>query len=378
MPKLRVSPILEVIFPGGGVASKTLVRTKLLHNHVAISILYPHPRNSSIYGDEGVSELVELIRQSGWIKPLVVSSKHTIISGNRRWKAVRLLGWESTQVKYREFINATAELEALLLKNAIRFKTNEQKVWEAMVWKEVEATKATNRQIELAGNRPDTEPDKREKFRIGTEDRTVDRLASRVGLGSGRNYERAAKVVGAINLLLKNDPRTTIARRKVLNERSVDALLKRLKRVFCSNAQVVSLNDDSLTANVIHNAVADDALHSCWNCRPRGGSIKNHNLYRNCLGVFSLIDKSADERGAECNLWSNRETNSDEARNNSAQSTFNLILSAHLQPLIQDAARTTVMSVVDWATDVVLESKALETLQPIGENERQPRACRGP
>lgn len=377
MPKLRVLPIVEVIFPGGGLPSKTLVRTKLLHNHVAVSILYPHPRNSSIYGDEDVSELVELIRQSGWVKPLVVTSKHTIISGNRRWKAVRLLGGESIPVEYREFLDATAELEALLLENAIRFKTTEQKVREAMVWKEVEATKAKNRQIELAGNRPNTEPDKRENFRIGTKGRTVDRLASRVGLGSGRNYERAAKVVGAIDLLLKNDPETAIALRKVLNERSVDTALKILKRVSCSNAQVVSLNDDLLTANVIHNDVADDALHSCWNCRPRGESIKNHNLHCNRLGVFSLIDKSADERGAECNLWSNRETDSDEARNYSAQSTFNLILSAHLQPLIQDAARTTVMSVVDWATNV-LESKALETLQPIGENDRQTRACRGP
>ena len=245
------------------------------------------------------------------------------------------------------------------------------------MWKEVEATKAKNRQIELAGNRPNTEPDKRENFRIGTKGRTVDRLASRVGLGSGRNYERAAKVVGAIDLLLKNDPETAIALRKVLNERRVDTALKILKRVSCSNAQVVSLNDDLLTANVIDNDVADGALHSCWNCRLRGESIKNHNLRCNRLGVFSLIDKSADERGAECNLWSNRETDSDETRNYSAQSTFNLILSAHLQPLIQGAARTTVMSVVDWATNV-LESKALETLQPIGENARQTRACRGP
>ncbi len=50
--------------------------------------LQPHPENDRIYGEhEDVSTLVELIQQSGWIKPIVVSQRGRIISGHRRWKA---------------------------------------------------------------------------------------------------------------------------------------------------------------------------------------------------------------------------------------------------------------------------------------------------
>ncbi|MGH2413377.1 MAG: ParB N-terminal domain-containing protein, partial [Microcystaceae cyanobacterium] len=41
-----------------------------------------------MYGqDEDVSDLVELIERSQWVKPLVVTPAGTIISGHRRWKA---------------------------------------------------------------------------------------------------------------------------------------------------------------------------------------------------------------------------------------------------------------------------------------------------
>ena len=86
--------------------------------------LKPHPCNSSIYGeDEDVTELVSLIRNSGWVKPLVVTSENTIISGHRRWKAAMKLGLETVPCVVREFQDSVDELEALLLENASRLKT---------------------------------------------------------------------------------------------------------------------------------------------------------------------------------------------------------------------------------------------------------------
>lgn len=110
---------------------------------VAPQILQPHPHNAAIYGeDEDVSDLVRLIQDSNWIKPLVVTPAHTIISGHRRWKAAQQLKLKTIPVEYRSFPHERAELEALLLENASRHKTTEQKVREANLWKTLESERA--------------------------------------------------------------------------------------------------------------------------------------------------------------------------------------------------------------------------------------------
>ncbi|HEY9831638.1 MAG TPA: ParB N-terminal domain-containing protein [Stenomitos sp.] len=76
-------------------------------------LLRAHPRNSSIYGEEDVTELVELIRQSGWIKPLVITSSLSIISGHRRWKAVLELGWSTVPVEVRENPRAPCQVSGI-------------------------------------------------------------------------------------------------------------------------------------------------------------------------------------------------------------------------------------------------------------------------
>jgi ParB/RepB/Spo0J family partition protein len=199
-------------------------------HQVALSLLKPHPRNSEIYGDEDVSELVELIRESAWVKPLVVTLNHTIISGHRRWKAVCLLGWETVAVEYREFPDQLAELEALLLENASRLKTTEQKVREAQAWQEVEAFQARQRKLsnlKQGNSRPDVEnfPHR------GEQGKTRDRIAARVGLGSGRTYSKAAKVIAVVDEeIQKGNKASAQVLRKVLNEQSVDAAHTLIKK----------------------------------------------------------------------------------------------------------------------------------------------------
>jgi len=188
--------------------------------------LKPHPQNWIIYGrDEDVTELIALIRISRWVKPLVVTPTGTIISGHQRCKAVLALGWESLLVEVREFPDELAELEALLLENASRIKTIEQKVREGEAWKEVEAFKARKRQLAAQNNNAAKAVVENFPQLLHQEKGTTrDLIASRVGIGSGRTYEKAAKVVGVIDEdMKKGNLLTAQGLRKVLNENSVDA-----------------------------------------------------------------------------------------------------------------------------------------------------------
>ncbi|MCL1475824.1 ParB/RepB/Spo0J family partition protein, partial [Argonema antarcticum] len=197
--------------------------------------LSPHPRNTSIYGDEDVTSLVKQISESGWVKPLVIAPNRSIISGHRRWKAVCQLEWETVPVEIREFPGVTAELEALLLENAARAKTTEQKVREGKAWEEIEKEKASQRQRtaawktnqKLGRGKSETLMQNCAEASKGT---TRDAIASRVGLGSGFTYSKAAKVVRLIDEKIQVG--NTIAAeglRKLLNDKSINAAYQFVK-----------------------------------------------------------------------------------------------------------------------------------------------------
>lgn len=344
--------------------------------------LKPHPRNSSIYGeDEDVTELVSLIRNSQWVRPLVISNEGTIISGHRRWKAVLELDWESVPVEVQEFPDEIAQLQALLLENASRFKTVEQKVREASAWKDIEKAVAYRRQLATQNNH--TGRAVRENFPqlLSEKGRTSDRLAKLVGLGSGRTYSKAARVVEAIDLeTISGNLGKAQALRQVLNSKSVDAAIRLLSPTtngavparssnVLGQKPVNSEEESDCTNREEHTAVGDPSntsdrhtaspQRSCWNCQHRGESIENHSFYCYHLGAQSLIDKDADTRGAECDLWCDRwrETENKADRNTQTTNyTLTLSFSAHLRPLIEDAARSAGMSVVDWAHHHLLQA----------------------
>lgn len=223
------------------------------------SQLMPHPQNSVIYGDEDVTELIELIRQSGWVKPIICNQSYTIISGHRRWKAALRLELESVLVEVREFPDKLAELEALLLENASRFKTTEQKVREGLAWAEVEKEKARERQRTAAQQTNqklgrETGQTLPENFPEASKGEARDHIASRVGLGSGRTYSKAAKVVSQIDEEA-NLGHLEIAQtlRKVLNEQSIDAAHTLLKK---------APEERQAIANLIANGEAKSIFHA--------------------------------------------------------------------------------------------------------------------
>ncbi|MBW4549456.1 MAG: ParB N-terminal domain-containing protein [Symplocastrum torsivum CPER-KK1] len=336
--------------------------------------LKPHPKNSSIYGeDEDVTELIDAIHKSGWVKALVITKDGTIISGHRRWKAALTLEWQSVPVEEREFSDEAAELEALLRENQSRDKTTEQKVREALVWKEIESYQARMRQIELAGTRPNHNPDLVENFPQGQRGRTRDRLAQLVNLGSGRTYSKAAKVVEAIDKeTVFGNLQTAQRLRSTLNSKSVDAAyqLLTLTRKRANNPEDNSSHRDNLTPSIqgsefLLSHQSDrfpNTIRSCWTCQHRDRLIENHSFHCTHLGTLSLIDKDACTRGEECDLWCDRDVEQIITTEQSETSpelikpqTFSIEFPEYLRSKFQDAARASGMSVVDWAL-VVLES----------------------
>ena len=201
--------------------------------------LQPHPENNHIYGEhEDVSVLVELVQQSGWIKPIVVSQQGRIISGHRRWKVALELRWLEVPIVVREFSDEMAQLEALLLEKATREKTAQQKVREGRVWESIEREKARERQ-QLGAASTHQKLGRGngemlvENFPPASKGKTRDAIASRVGLGSGRNYDKAAKVVEEIDKLAAThfEQNQEFARilRHALNKQSVHAAYQLLQ-----------------------------------------------------------------------------------------------------------------------------------------------------
>ncbi len=214
---------------------------------VELHLLQPHPCNREIYGEEDVSELVGYIAKSKWIKPLVISQNSRIISGHRRWQAARALGLRFVPCVRQVFETEIDELSALLLENVTREKTAEQKVREGAQWKKIEEAEARRRMAEGA-YLTNTLLDRVrvytgcENFRTASPKRRVsDKVAERVGFGTGRTYEKAVKVVDRADEM-KNEGKVEEAKAllAVLNEQSVDAAAKVL--VLPEREQAVALH----------------------------------------------------------------------------------------------------------------------------------------
>ncbi|MFN6475377.1 hypothetical protein [Nostoc sp. DedQUE07] len=182
---------------------------------VLVSKLRSHPINSTIYGEvEDDTTLDEMIQSSGWIKTLLVTPEGDVVGGNRRLRIARKQGKEKVLVEVREFASDAAVLEALLLDNAVREKTVEQKVREARLWLPIESEKA-----KLRKGRSENQ----ENFPGGEAGQVRDIVAARVGLGSGKSLQKAEKVLAAIEALKEVDAVASEGLRDLLNNKSIHA-----------------------------------------------------------------------------------------------------------------------------------------------------------
>lgn len=210
------------------------------NRRMKISDLHPHPKNAEIYGmDEDVSDLVEKIKRSGQVHTLVVTSKGIVLAGHRRMKACKELGINEVDVEIRDFDTLEQEIEYIIDNNATREKTNEQKAREAIVLKETLSALAEKRKLsKLKQNQTSDMPKmaQRETETIEVpnsalrddvvleQGKTRDIIASKVGLKSGQEVDRAMKTVKKIDEL-KEEGRTEDEEllRGVMNNRSISA-----------------------------------------------------------------------------------------------------------------------------------------------------------
>ncbi|MEW6016478.1 MAG: MT-A70 family methyltransferase [Pseudomonadota bacterium] len=158
-----------------------------------VSELRPHPLNLRVYGEETVPEdFLASVRQKGIMQPLAVKPDGTIISGHRRWRAALALKMETVPVQVVTYADDLDEREALLEFNRQREKTFSQRMAEAEELKRIEAERAEARRLANL-KRGDAVPDVA-TFPPRAEGKTRDKVAVAVGIGSGRTYDKAAKV----------------------------------------------------------------------------------------------------------------------------------------------------------------------------------------
>jgi ribosomal protein L44E len=106
---------------------------------------------------------------------------------------------------------------------------------------------------------------------------------------------------------------------------------------------------------------------SCWNCRHSSQELikdDHQSFYCDRLGKLSFVEKDGNQRGAECEYWTYRFGESSQVRKNviPLRETFNLTLQlpAQLQPLLQNAAKDSGLTVMDWLTKLVEEKLSHE------------------
>ena len=65
---------------------------------VFVDSLTHHPINSEIYNLSSIDELVSSIENVGLLQPLTIDQHNQVVSGNRRYEAVKRLGWKKVEV----------------------------------------------------------------------------------------------------------------------------------------------------------------------------------------------------------------------------------------------------------------------------------------
>lgn len=153
--------------------------------------LEPHPINLQLYGEEGAEyKLVESIKEKGQLEPLVVMKHkeipgdYIIISGHRRWKALKCLGKEAN-CRLVSFEDDEDELEvkqAIIESNKYRRKNSSQLSNEVALLRSIYAEKEKKCQEAIIKQNADiqnsaqNEENKRETGR--TRDQVTDGLES--------------------------------------------------------------------------------------------------------------------------------------------------------------------------------------------------------
>ena len=82
--------------------------------------LTSHPDNNRIYSPTDLNDLEKSLSSHGQLEPIAITKSKRIISGHRRFSAMRNLGWDECEIRYIEPDN---EIISLIEYNRHRQKT---------------------------------------------------------------------------------------------------------------------------------------------------------------------------------------------------------------------------------------------------------------
>jgi len=170
---------------------------------IRIDKLQPHPLNHRIYGYDDNSDLMEKIRQSGYVKPILITPNYTIISGHRRVDCCKKLGIEEIEYEIVEG-DYTRLLEIMISENQYRVKTNTQLLKESEIYYEIEKKKSYQRQIETGKQNLGQSPDESKLTYLGETGRTTEIVSKKIGM-SESTYKKGRKIME--RLKEEHDPR---------------------------------------------------------------------------------------------------------------------------------------------------------------------------
>ena len=100
--------------------------------------LRPHPLSSQIYGVTHDSRLLESVKETGILSPLLVTANGMVVSGGERLWAARESGLAEVPVRLVPTLDETDIKLQVLAANIARDKTNEQRIREYQFYQEIE------------------------------------------------------------------------------------------------------------------------------------------------------------------------------------------------------------------------------------------------
>ncbi len=132
--------------------------------------LNAHPDNIRIYSPQDLGDLEQSLEAHGLLEPIVITKDNIVISGHRRLAAMKNLGWIECDVR---FVEPENPIISLIEHNRYRIKTASDILNEAR-YLETELKELVGRGRNAA------------KKRQGRRIKTIDEVASRLGLGTTR------------------------------------------------------------------------------------------------------------------------------------------------------------------------------------------------
>lgn len=98
---------------------------------IKVEKIHPHPINGAIYELSNIDDLVTSIREVGLLQPLIINQRNQIISGHRRYEAIKQLDWKQVEVEKIETTDEDMERVLLIAHNKQRVKSTKELLAEA-------------------------------------------------------------------------------------------------------------------------------------------------------------------------------------------------------------------------------------------------------